>query len=53
VNPWKGQQPFNYSDWWDRAVLDSGYSVTRVEGLAGKNPVVMGKIQLNGHDRFS
>ncbi len=53
INPWKGQQPFNYSDWWDRAVLDSGYSVTRVEGLAGKNPVVLAKIQLNGHDRFS
>ncbi len=53
VNPWKGQQPFNYSDWWDRAVLESGYSVTRVEGLAGKNPVVLAKIQLNGHDRFS
>lgn len=53
VNPWKGQQPFNYSDWWDRAILLSGYSVTRVEGLAGKNPVVLAKIQLNGHDRFS
>ena len=53
VGPWKGQQPFNYSDWWDRAVLESGYSVTRVEGLAGKNPVVTAKIQLNGHDRFS
>ena len=53
VGPWKGQQPFNYSDWWDRAVLESGYSVTRVEGLAGKNPVVTAKIQLNGHDRFT
>jgi hypothetical protein len=53
VNPWKGQQPFNYSDWFDRAVLESGYSVTRVEGLAGKNPVVTAKVQLNGHDRFS
>ena len=50
---WKGQQPFNYSDWWDRSVLDSGYSLTRVEGLAGNNPVVTAKIQLNGHDRFS
>ena len=53
VAPWKGQQPFNYSDWWDRAVLESGYSVTRVEGLAGGNPVVTAKIQLNGQDRFS
>ena len=53
INPWKGQQPFNYSDWWDRAVLESGYSVTRVEGMAGHNPIVTAKIQLNGHDRFS
>ena len=53
INPWKGQQPFNYSDWFDRAVLESGYSVTRVEGLAGHNPVVTAKVQLNGHDRFS
>ena len=53
VNPWKGQQPFNYSDWWDRSVLESGYSVTRVEGMAGYNPTVVAKIQLNGHDRFS
>jgi len=53
INPWKGQQPFNYSDWFDRSVLESGYSVTRVEGLAGKNPVVTAKVQLNGHDRFS
>ena len=52
VNPWKGQQPFNYSDWWDRSALESGYSVTRVEGMAGKNPVVTGLLQLNGHDRF-
>jgi len=53
INPWKGMQPFNYSDWWDRSVLDSGYSLTRVEGLAGYNPVAVAKIQLNGHDRFS
>ncbi len=53
VNPWKGQQPFNYSDFWDRAVLESGYSVTRVEGMAGKNPVITALLQLNGHDRFS
>ena len=53
VNAWKGQQPFNYSDWWDRSCLESGYSVTRVEGMAGKNPVVTGLLQLNGHDRFT
>ena len=52
VNPWKGQQPFNFSDWWDRSVLESGYSVTRFEGMAGKNPVVYALLQLNGHDRF-
>jgi hypothetical protein len=53
IDPWKGQQPFNYSDFWDRAALESGYSITTVEGLAGKNPSVVAKIQLNGHDRFS
>jgi len=53
INPWKGQQPFNYSDWWDRSVLESGYSVTRVEGMAGLNPTVTALIQLNGHDRFT
>jgi len=52
VGPWKGAQPFNYSDWWDRSVLESGYSVTRVEGLAGNNPTVTALLQLNGHDRF-
>lgn len=52
IAPYKGQQPFNYSDWWDRSVLESGYSVTRVEGMAGKNPVITGLLQLNGHDRF-
>ena len=52
INPWKGQQPFNFSDWWDRSVLESGYSVTRVEGMAGANPCVTALIQLNGHDRF-
>jgi len=52
INPWKGQQPFNYSDWWDRSILESGYSVTRVEGLAGNNPTVYALLQLNGHDRF-
>ncbi len=52
MNAYKGLQPFNYSDWFDRSVLESGYSVTRVEGMAGSNPVVTAKIQLNGHDRF-
>ena len=52
INAWKGQQPFNYSDYWDRAVTVSGYSVTTLEGLAGKNPVIGALLQLNGHDRF-
>jgi hypothetical protein len=52
INPWKGQQPFNYSDWWDRAVLETGYSVTRIEGMSGRNPVITALLQLNGHDRF-
>lgn len=53
INPWKGQQPFNYSDYWDRAALESGYSISTVEGLAGWNPVAVANIQLNGQDRFS
>jgi len=53
VDPWKGQQPFNYTDYWDRAALESGYSISMVEGLAGWNPTVAGNIQLNGQDRFS
>jgi hypothetical protein len=53
IAPWKGQQPFNYTDFWDRSVLESGYSVTRVEGMAGHNPVVTALLQLNGHDRFT
>jgi len=53
INPWKGQQPFNYSDYWDRAALESGYAITTVEGLAGWNPVAVANIQLNGQDRFS
>ncbi len=52
VDSWKGQQPFNYSDFWDRAVLLSGFSHTTVEGMAGKNPVITALLQLNGHDRF-
>ena len=53
VDPWKGQQPFNYTDFWDRAALESGYSITTVEGMAGGNPTAVGNIQLNGQDRFS
>jgi hypothetical protein len=53
VDPWKGQQPFNYSDYWDRAVLDSGYAVGTLNGMAGNNPTVSAKIQLNGQDRFA
>lgn len=52
IGPWKGKQPFNYSDYWDRAVLDCGYSHTLVEGMAGCNPVVTAQLKLNGHDRF-
>jgi hypothetical protein len=52
VNAYKGRQPFNYTDFWDRAVHDSGYSHTLVEGAAGNNPVVSALIKLNGHDRF-
>lgn len=51
VDPYKGQQPFNYSDFWDSAALNPGYA--QLDGsMAGKNPVVVGKLQLNGHDRF-
>ena len=53
IDPWKGQQPFNYSDYWDRAALESGYSISTVEGLAGWNPVAVANIQMNGQDRFS
>jgi hypothetical protein len=52
VNQYHGKQPFNYTDFWDTAVLDSGYSHTLVEGAAGVNPVVSALIKLNGHDRF-
>jgi hypothetical protein len=53
IDAWKGQQPFNYTDYWDRAALESGYSISTVEGLAGWNPVAVANIQLNGQDRFS
>lgn len=52
VDPWKGQQPFNYSDYWDRAALESGYSISMVEGLAGWNPTVTANMMLNGADRM-
>jgi hypothetical protein len=52
IDPWKGQQPFNYTDYWDRAILDSGYSVSTYAGMAGKNPTAVATIQLNGQDRF-
>jgi hypothetical protein len=52
IDPWKGQQRFNFSDWWDRSVLDSGYTNTLLEGAAGNNPTVTAKLQLNGQDRF-
>ena len=52
IDEYYGKQPFNYSDDWDLAVLDSGYSHGLVEGEAGKNPVVSALIKLNGHDRF-
>jgi hypothetical protein len=53
VDPWKGQQPFNYTDYWDRAVLESNYSGAVTEGMAGYNPVAVCNVQLNGQDRFS
>ena len=53
IDPWKGQQPFNYSDFWDRAALESGYSISTVEGLAGWTPTAGGNITLNNQDRFS
>jgi hypothetical protein len=54
IDPWKGQQPFNYTDYWDRGILEGGgYAVTLQQGMAGCNPTVIGKIQLNGQDRFS
>ena len=53
VDPWKGQQPFNYSDYWDRAALESGYSISMMEGLAGWNPTASASIHLNGIPRFA
>jgi hypothetical protein len=53
IDPFKGQQPFNYTDYWDRAIFTSGYSIGTVTGMAGNNPTAVAKIQLNGHDRFS
>jgi len=53
MSSYKGNQPFNYSDWADRAVADSDDFLMRIAGDAGSNPVVTAKVQLNGHDRFS
>ena len=53
MDPYKGPQPFNYTDYFDRAAITSGYSSTLVDGMAGHNPVLTAKIQLNGHDRCS
>ena len=53
MDAWKGIQPFNFTDYFDRAALESGYSITLMKGMAGSNPTVTAKIQLNGHDRFS
>jgi hypothetical protein len=53
IDPWKGQQPFNYTDYWDRAALDSGYGIGLMRGMAGANPTISAKIQMNGQDRFS
>ena len=53
IDPWKGQQPFNYTDYWDRAALESGYSISTVEGMAGWNPTAVAKITLNSTDRMS
>jgi hypothetical protein len=49
VNAYFGQQPFNYSDFWDRGVDGDEMGV---DGMAGKNPVITAQLQLNGHDRF-
>ena len=53
MDAWKGIQPFNFTDYYDRAALESGYSITLMRGMAGANPTVTAKIQLNGHDRFT
>ena len=48
MDSYYGQQPFNYSDFWDRSL---GYA-SGTDGMAGKNPVITAQLQLNGHDRF-
>jgi hypothetical protein len=53
IDPWKGRQPFNYTDYWDRAIFESGYAVGMMEGMAGHNPTALSKVQLNGQDRFT
>ena len=52
LTEYRGKQPFNYSDFWDDAVIDQGYDHTLVEGQAGGNPVASALIKLNGHERF-
>ncbi len=53
MNVYKGQQAFNYSDWFDRAIANKSDYLGHEKGEAGKNPVITAKVQLNGHDRFS
>jgi hypothetical protein len=53
MDAYKGQQAFNYSDWFDRAIANKSDYLGHVKGEAGKNPVITAKVQLNGHDRFS
>lgn len=53
MDPYKGCQPFNYTDYFDRAALESGYAITLKSGMAGHDPMVSSKIQLNGQDRFT
>jgi hypothetical protein len=56
MDAYKGQQPFNYSDWWNTAEDNADFAVFgnagKYDGYAGKNPVVGALLQLNAHDRF-
>jgi hypothetical protein len=56
VETYKGQQPFNYTDYWNTAEDNDDFAVFgtsgKYDGYAGKNPVVAALLQLNGHDRF-
>ncbi len=51
VQAFKGQQPFNYTDWFDRSARDGGILVGMRQGSAGRNPIISAKLQLNGQDR--